>query len=176
MLSTEKLYCRRSGVTYSIDLYTDTSDVGAEYLSIRVGGNIRYAKIVATTDSTASHLRVQRSGVTKAVATTAITFVGVWSSAGTGSTSNTNPRWTSFTYYFDFNRVFSSSSLHNFRAITTHTGYNYRIDGVDYTATTSWTNHRLSTGNHTVSYYGLFREGNSEIDPEYYYSSGTRVI
>jgi hypothetical protein len=152
-LATEKLYYRRSDTTYSINLYTATSDVGTDYLSVRVGGNTRYAKIVATTDSLASHLRIRKDGVTKAVATTAITYVGVW----TQFLSNSSTFSYSYsTNYYDENRLYGETFTVN------GTGpYNfwlgrsyayYYIDGVQYHKGDANANVHLvlSTGNHTV--------------------------
>lgn len=67
--STKKLYYRRSGITYQIKTYTTTSDVGPEYLGLNIGGVTYYAKIGSVSDTFASHLRVHKGGVTKAVLT-----------------------------------------------------------------------------------------------------------
>ena len=65
--SLKLLYYRREDVTYSIKTYTDTADVGSDYLGLNIGGTPYYAKLGATNDVLASHLRVQKGGAIMAV-------------------------------------------------------------------------------------------------------------
>jgi len=69
-LHTKKLYYRRGGTTYSIDLYTTTAEVGSEYLSLRDGSTTVYAKIDTVGSANESYLRVRKSGVTKSLLNT----------------------------------------------------------------------------------------------------------
>jgi len=69
-LHTKKLYYRRGGTTYSIDLYTTTAEVGSEYVALRDGSTTVYAKIDAVGSANESHLRIRKSGVTKSVLST----------------------------------------------------------------------------------------------------------
>lgn len=183
-LAAEKFYIRRGGVTQAINLYTSPSDVGSEYIALKHPSGMRYASIIPTSDSRASYLRAQRAGVAKAVALTTITYVGVWSAAGDGSRTNVNSEgWTNYTYYFNSDRIYGPTSLYNYRAITVgHADGSwpgsqpYRIDGVTYYTPASqgvYTYHRLSTGNHTISYYGFRRSGEFA---SHYYTSGQRVV
>lgn len=184
-LATEKLYYRRAGVTYSINLYTATSDVGTEYLSVRVAGNIRYAGIVATTDGRASHLRVQKGGTTKAIASTAIDYIGVWTTFG-NSPPYSQPGWNQYTISTDYNKVFSSSSLFNFRVnftITGASGYTIAcrvtIDGNisiwNYSTGLRTNNFRLSTGSHTIRLWSGY-EDVSDTRSMQYSSQGQTVV
>jgi hypothetical protein len=66
-LHSKKLYYRRSGVTYPIDLGTTTADVGPDYISLRDGSTTVYAKLGDITDGSASYLRLRKAGVTKAI-------------------------------------------------------------------------------------------------------------
>ena len=66
-LHTKKLYYRRGGTTYSIDLYTTTAEVGAEYISLRDGSTTVYAKIDAVGSANESFLRVRKSGISKSI-------------------------------------------------------------------------------------------------------------
>jgi hypothetical protein len=63
----KSLKYRRSGVTYSVQLYDSVSEVGSTYMNLKVDGQTVYAKLGATGDSDASHLRVRKSGVTYAI-------------------------------------------------------------------------------------------------------------
>lgn len=113
-LATEKLYYRRSGITYSINLYTSTTDVGSEYTVLKHANGLRYAKIGLTSDTNASHLRVQKDGSTKAILTVADSYVEVkvWSILGEVPLPSTYSTISQeFTVTVDYNRVFSSSSL-----------------------------------------------------------------
>lgn len=69
-LHTKKLYYRRGGTTYSIDLYTTTAEVGSEYVALRDGSTTVYAKIDAVGSANESHLRVRKSGATKSLLST----------------------------------------------------------------------------------------------------------
>lgn len=69
-LHTKKLYYRRGGTTYSIDLYTTTVEVGSEYLTLRDGTTNVYAKIDAVGSANESYLRVRKSGATKSILST----------------------------------------------------------------------------------------------------------
>ena len=66
-LHTKQLHYRREGVTYSIDLYTTTAEVGTDYISIHDGSTTVYAALGDATDAAASYLRIQKSAVTKAI-------------------------------------------------------------------------------------------------------------
>jgi len=69
-LHTKKLRYQRGGTTHVIDLYTSTAEVGSECIALRDGSTTVYAALGDTTDSYASHIRLQRSGATKAVLST----------------------------------------------------------------------------------------------------------
>lgn len=69
-LHTKKLYYRRGGTTYSIDLYTTTAEVGSEYIALDDAGTIVYAAIVSEGSNGESYLRIRKSGITKSVLTT----------------------------------------------------------------------------------------------------------
>ena len=64
----QKLNYYKNGTT-SCKLYSSTSDVGSDYLSVRANGSTAYAQLVSTSDSSASSLRVRKGGTTYAVAT-----------------------------------------------------------------------------------------------------------
>ena len=66
-LHSKKLYYRRGGITYPIDLGTTTADVGPDYISLRDGNTTVYAKLGDITDGSASYLRLRKAGVTKAI-------------------------------------------------------------------------------------------------------------
>ncbi len=66
-LLAEKLHYRKGGVTYDVDLYDDTADLGgAEYVSFRVNGATVYAVVGDIGDSKATDLRVRKGGTTLA--------------------------------------------------------------------------------------------------------------
>lgn len=69
-LHTKKLYYRRGGTTYSVDLYTTTAEVGSEYLTLRDGSIDVYAKIDAVGSTNESFLRVHKSGIIKSLIST----------------------------------------------------------------------------------------------------------
>lgn len=58
----KKLHIRKSGVVTDIKLYSTTGEVGANYLVLRDGSNVMYAKLDATSNSLASDLRVRKTG------------------------------------------------------------------------------------------------------------------
>lgn len=168
-LTTEKLYYRRGGTTYSINLYTATSDVGSSYIQVRVGGNTRYAPLGATGDSRASYLRVCKGGTTYAVLSTAMLYAGTWmlgaspaepAAPGNTKTYNSTSKSASFTREFDYNTVYSASVLYNLKvtrlaanAGTESTG-GYAIDGTWYNIAAGATLYfRLSSGSHTIACY-----------------------
>ncbi len=64
---TEELHYRKSGATTDIKLYDSTSDVGSDYLSLRVNGSTAHAPLGGTGETEASDLRVRKSGATHAV-------------------------------------------------------------------------------------------------------------
>jgi hypothetical protein len=63
----KSLNYQKLGVTYSVQLYDNVSEVGSTYMNLKVDGQTVYAKLGATSDGDASHLRVQKSGVTYAI-------------------------------------------------------------------------------------------------------------
>lgn len=67
----KKLHIRKSGVVTDIKLYSTTGEVGANYLTLKDGTNVIYAKLGTTGDGSASALRVRKSGTTYAVLTQA---------------------------------------------------------------------------------------------------------
>jgi hypothetical protein len=69
-LHTKKLYYRRGGTTYSVDLYTTTAEVGAEYLTLRDGSINVYAKIDAVNSVHESHLRCYKNSISKSIIST----------------------------------------------------------------------------------------------------------
>jgi len=171
-LHTKKLYYRRGSTTEQIDLYTTTAEVGSEYIALRDGSTSVYAPIGVTTDSRASLLRVMKDSI-KAVLKQLIVYVGIWSGAGSGMRGSPGQGWsTTTTFSFDYNRVFSSSNLNNFKAEIggySSIGYNrVRVDGTTYSTPRSF---RLSTGNHTVSYEGIQDDEGSNG-----YSIGYRIV
>lgn len=66
-LYAKKLRYYRNGVEYITNLYTTAAEVGTEYISFRDGTTTVYARLGDTTNSEASHLRVQKGGATRAV-------------------------------------------------------------------------------------------------------------
>ena len=65
---SKKLHVRKSGSVQDIDLYTNTSDISSgQYLRLRDGSTLLYAALGSTTDSSASSLRVRKSGTIYAV-------------------------------------------------------------------------------------------------------------
>ena len=65
-VSTHKLYYRRAGTTYSIELYTSLADIGSptHYFSQRIGDSTLYAPVSTDSDSNDSYLRCRISGST----------------------------------------------------------------------------------------------------------------
>lgn len=187
-LATEKLYYRRSGITYSINLYTSITDVGSEYTVLKHANGLRYAKIGLTSDTNASHLRVQKGGSTKAILTVADSYVevGVWSLLGNvpiPSTYSTN--YLSFTGNFDYDRVFSSSSPYNLRIQYNGGGaqgasamVSYTIDGENFvrSASSGYSYHRLSTGSHTITLSAKLWDNPLATKDNYYYSNAYTVV
>lgn len=86
---SKKLHYRKSGTIYNIELGTSPSDVGGNYITLRDGASIVYAKLGATSDSLASDMRVRKGGNIYAVIKTL--------SAPSGSISYTIPGTYSFT-------------------------------------------------------------------------------
>jgi len=64
---SQKLHYRKSGTTVDIGLYDNVSDVGSDYLQLRVSGATVYARLGDTGQSQASGLRVRKGGQTYAV-------------------------------------------------------------------------------------------------------------
>lgn len=65
---SKKLHVRKSGSVQDINLYTATSDISSgQYLRLRDGSTLLYAALGSTTDSSASSLRVRKSGTIYAV-------------------------------------------------------------------------------------------------------------
>lgn len=65
---SKKLHVRKSGSVQNINLYTTTSDISSgQYLQLRDGSTLLYAALGSTTDSSASSLRVRKSGTIYAV-------------------------------------------------------------------------------------------------------------
>lgn len=65
---SKKLHVRKSGSVQDINLYTNTSDISSgQYLRLRDGSTLLYAALGSTTDSSASSLRVRKSGTIYAV-------------------------------------------------------------------------------------------------------------
>lgn len=65
---SKKLHIRKSGSVQDINLYTTTSDISSgQYLRLRDGSTLLYAALGSTTDSSASSLRVRKSGTIYAV-------------------------------------------------------------------------------------------------------------
>lgn len=65
---SKKLHVRKSGSVQDINLYTTTSDISSgQYLRLRDGSTLLYAALGSTTDSSASSLRVRKSGTIYAV-------------------------------------------------------------------------------------------------------------
>jgi hypothetical protein len=153
-LSNEKLYYRRSGITESVNTYTALSDVGTEALKVRVNGADRYIALGDETDSKKSFLRIRKNGIIKAILKSVIDYVGSWTLIVT-TNYNAYRYWT---VYFDYDKVFSESDMTNFKFVGNMLNTKYKIDGVEYTATTTLVNgmyvterkHRLTTGNHTI--------------------------
>lgn len=71
-LHTKKLYYHRAGATYSVNLYTLTTDVGADYLALCDSGTTVYIPTGLVEDANSSHLRVRNSTEIKAILTTAL--------------------------------------------------------------------------------------------------------
>jgi hypothetical protein len=187
-LATEKLYYRRSGITYSINLYTSITDVGSEYTVLKHANGLRYAKIGLTSDTNASHLRVQKGGSTKAILTVANSYVevGVWSILGSLSQPSTYSTISQeFTRNFDYDRVFSSSSPYNLRiqysgggAQGTNVSVTYLIDGESFVkkANSAYSYHRLPTGSHTITLYAKLWDDPFSTKDNYYKSNAYTVI
>lgn len=66
-IHTKKLYYRRGGTTYSIDLYTTIEEVGSEYIVLRDGSTPVYAKIGDVGDANVSYIRCFKGGATKGI-------------------------------------------------------------------------------------------------------------
>ena len=65
---SKKLHVRKSRSVQDINLYTNTSDISSgQYLRLRDGSTLLYAALGSTTDSSASSLRVRKSGTIYAV-------------------------------------------------------------------------------------------------------------
>jgi len=67
-LYSKKLYYKRGGTIYSVDMFTTTAEVGSEYIGIRDGSTSVYIKIVSVDDPNESYLRLRKSGITKSLA------------------------------------------------------------------------------------------------------------
>jgi len=68
-LHTKKLYYVKGGTTYSINLYTSTSDIGPDYISIRDGSTTVYAPLGEVTAGDVSFIRVMKGGTVKGILT-----------------------------------------------------------------------------------------------------------
>ena len=67
---TKKLrYQTNSGTSGAITLYTTAAEAGNNYINLQVDGSNVYAALGATSDSNASHMRVQKNGTTYAILT-----------------------------------------------------------------------------------------------------------
>lgn len=65
---SKRLHIRKDGTVQDINLYTTTSDISSgQYLRLRDGSTLLYAALGSTTDSSASSLRVRKSGTIYAV-------------------------------------------------------------------------------------------------------------
>jgi len=147
-LSTHKRYFRRVGVTYSVNLYTSTGDLGSSGgRAVRVGGGTLYEALGATSDGNASYMQVRKNGTTLAILSTMITYVGTWSDNQSVARGTKNLSRT-----VNYNKLYSTALPYN--VVVTVTGDISRcsciIDGVGV-AIGSTTYFRLSTGTHTVS-------------------------
>lgn len=76
---TKKLHILKTGGTEeTCDIYTTPEEVGGSpYLALEVDGTKGYVKLGSTTDANATHLRVEKSGVTYAAWKEAVTYVNV---------------------------------------------------------------------------------------------------
>jgi hypothetical protein len=63
----KKLYYKKNEVEYSINLYDSTTDVGPNYLTVKVDNNLAYAKCGPFDDMVASDLTVKMSDTIYAV-------------------------------------------------------------------------------------------------------------
>jgi hypothetical protein len=81
-LHTKKLYYQREGVTYPIDLYTTSAEAGTDYIMLRDGTTTVYAAAGDVADAAASHLRIRKSDVTKAILTEFV--ASGWLTVGSG--------------------------------------------------------------------------------------------
>lgn len=67
--SSRQLYYRKSGTVYSNYLYDSLSDMtGYNYIIVEYAGTPLYARLVSTSDSMASSIRVRKNGIVYAVA------------------------------------------------------------------------------------------------------------
>ena len=69
---SKKLHIKKGTSQQDIDLYTTTGEVGNNRLCLKDGSATVYAKLVSTSDSRASSLRVIKNNVTYAVAKTGV--------------------------------------------------------------------------------------------------------
>lgn len=76
---TKKLHILKSGGTEeTCNIYTTPGEVGGSpYLALEVDGTKGYVKLGSTTDANATHLRVEKNGVTYAAWKEAVTYVNV---------------------------------------------------------------------------------------------------
>ena len=76
---TKKLHILKTGGTEeTCDIYTTPEEVGGSpYLALEVDGTKGYVKLGSTTDANATHLRVEKNGVTYAAWKQAVTYVNV---------------------------------------------------------------------------------------------------
>lgn len=72
-LHTKKIYYQRNGVTSSVNLYTNQTDVGSDYIGFSNGGETLYAKIDAVGSANESFLRVKKNGAIKSILSVAET-------------------------------------------------------------------------------------------------------
>lgn len=111
----KKLYYNRSGTTYDCRLYQYLNDVTTGttgYLALQSGGTPLYARLVGTTESNASHLRVNKGGTTYAIANnvyyppglTGLSKHEVHITSGTSSTNYAN------SYYLRIPNEFKSGT------------------------------------------------------------------
>lgn len=88
MLHTKKIYYKRNGVEYPIDLFTSTDDVGSSYIAYRDGASTVYAPVVDEGHAVQSHICIRKSGTTKRIGLTSA-FLSGWEWAaragGTGA-------------------------------------------------------------------------------------------
>lgn len=84
--STHSLQYKRGGTVYNIKTYTSTSDVGPNYITLKIAGDLVYAKLGSIASVDASHLRAMKGGVTYSVLVTAVAYNNIdWTLASTAN-------------------------------------------------------------------------------------------